>query len=113
MSNILKKYEESTAPSVVDARNQSDGQVAVDWYPNDFQNNFTTREKGNTLIPLSNVDDDTTGNFTEDALEHYEQEHTELAGDHHKYNRSDSESHYVTKNSATPGIIYQATITEK
>ena len=107
MSELLKRYEESISPSVESARKQSDGDqtTAVDWFPNDFQKNFTTRNIGNKDVPLSNVDDDTTGNFTEDALEHYNQEVKELANGHHIHKKDD----YVNKNPGARGITYQST----
>ena len=117
MSDMLKKYEESTAPIVVDARKQADGDqtTAVNFFDieSTYQGNFTTRDKGDTTLTHSNVDDDTTGNFTEGALEHYDQEVTELANSHHKYNRSNNESHYVTKHSNALGTLYTSTVTEK
>ena len=117
MSDILKKYEEATTPTVVSARNQSDGDqtTAVNFFDREsvYQDNFTTREKGNTTITRSNVDDDTTGNFTDEALEHYNQEVTELGNSHHKYHSSNSDSHYINKNLNAAGTLYTSTITEK
>ena len=117
MSDMLKKYEESSAPIVVDARKQADGDqtTAVNFFDieSTYQGNFTTRDKGDTTLTHSNVDDDTTGNFTEGALEHYDQEVTELANSHHKYNRSNNESHYATKHSNALGTLYTSTVTEK
>ena len=116
MSDMLKKYEESTAPIVVDARKQADGDqsAAVNFFDieSTYQGNFTTRGKGDTTLIHSNVDDDTTGNFTDEALEHYDQEVTELANSHHKSNASNSDSHYVNKHLNAAGTIYQST-TEK
>ena len=105
MSEILKKYEEATTPTVVDARNAADGKVAVDWIDSEYQDNFTVREKGDTVR-------NGPGNFTDEALEHYDQEVTELANSHHKSNASNSDSHYVNKHLNAAGTIYQST-TEK
>ena len=105
MSDILKKYEESTSPTVVDARNAADGKVAVDWIDSEYQDNFTVRETGDTVR-------NGPGNFTDKALEHYDQEVTELANSHHKSNASNSDSHYVNKHLNAAGTIYQST-TEK
>ena len=105
MSDILKKYEEATTPTVVDARNAADGKVAVDWIDSEYQDNFTVREKGDTVR-------NGPGNFTDEALEHYDQEVTELANSHHKSNASNSDSHYVNKHLNAAGTIYQST-TEK
>jgi hypothetical protein len=113
MSELLKKYEESTSPSVESARKQSEGDqsTAVNFFDIEqtYQNNFTTRDKGNKTVTLSNADNDTAGNFTDPALEHYNQEVTELANGHHTYNRSDADSHYVNKNLGSPGTTYQST----
>ena len=113
MSELLKRYEESISPSVENARKQSDGDqsTAVNFFDieSTYQDNFTTRDKGNKTVTLSNVDDDTAGNFTDPALEHYNQEVTELANGHHTYNRSDVDSHYVNKNLSAPGTTYQST----
>ena len=105
MSDILKKYEEATTPTVVDARNAADGKVAVDWIDSEYQDNFTVRKTGDTVR-------NGPGNFTDKALEHYDQEVTELANSHHKYNSSNSDSHYVNKHLNAAGTIYQST-TEK
>ena len=116
MSDILKNYKRSTAPQVVDANKQSEGDqtTAVNFFDMEstYQDNFTTRDKGNKTVTLSNADDDTAGNFTDPALEHYDQEVTELANGHHTYNRSNVDSHYINKNLGSPGTIYQST-TEK
>ena len=115
MSDMLKKYEESTAPIVVDARKQAEGDqtTAVNFFDieSTYQGNFTTRGKGDTTLIHSNVDDDTTGNFTDEALEHYDQEVTELANSHHKYNRSNSDSHYAITHANALGTLYSSTIT--
>ena len=105
MSDILKKYEEATTPTVVDARNAADGKVAVDWIDSEYQDNFTVREKGDTVR-------NGPGNFTDKALEHYDQEVTELANSHHKSNASNTDSHYVNKHLNAAGTIYQSA-TEK
>ena len=105
MSDILKKYEEATTPTVVDARNAADGKVAVDWIDSEYQDNFTVREKGDTVR-------NGPGNFTDEALEHYDQEVTELANSHHKSNASNTDSHYVNKHLNAAGTIYQSA-TEK
>ena len=112
MSDILKKYEQATTPSVVDARNQAAGDqtIAVNFFDREstYQDNFITRDKGNTIVTLSNADDDTAGNFTKEALSHYNQEIVDLAGMHHKYNRSNTDSHYLNKNLSAPGASYQS-----
>ena len=117
MSDILKRYNNSTAPQVVDAHKQSAGDqtTAVNYFDmkSVYQDNFTVREKGNTTVPLSNADDDTAGNFTKDALSHYNQEVTDSAagpGRQHTHKNDD----YMSKEgiSNAPGIIYQST-TEK
>ena len=117
MSDILKKYEESTAPTVVDARSQAEGDktTAVNFFDREstYQDNFTPRDKGDATVTLSNADDDTVGNFTEGALSHYNQEIVDLANSHHKYNRSNVDSHYVNQNLNAPGTIYQHTASEK
>ena len=109
MSDMLKKYEESSDPIVVDARKQADGDqtTAVNFFDieSTYKNNFVTREKGNTVFHGM-------GNFTDEALEHYDKEVTELAGDHHKYNGSNSDSHYVNKHLNAGGTVYQSA-TEK
>ena len=116
MSELLKRYEESESPSVESARKQSDGDqtTAVNFFDieSTYQDNFTTRDKGNKTVTLSNADNDTAGNFTDPALEHYDQEVTELANGHHTYNRSNADSHYVNKHLNAAGTIYQST-TEK
>ena len=113
MSELLKKYEESISPSVENARKQSDGDqsTAVNFFDieSTYQDNFTTRDKGNKTVTQSNVEDDTSGNFTDPALTHYDQEVTELANGHHTYNRSNADSHYVNKNLSAPGTTYQST----
>ena len=106
MSDILKKYEEATTPTVVDARNAADGKVAVDWIDSEYQDNFTVRETGDTVR-------NGPGNFTKEALSHYNQEVVDLAGNHHKYNRSKNDSHYVNKNLDARGVSYQSSISEK
>ena len=117
MSDILKKYEESTTAAVVSARNQSDGDqtTAVNFFDieSTYQDNFTTRDRGSKTVTLSNADDATAGNFTKEALSHYNQEVVDLAGKHHKYNRSKNDSHYVNKNLDARGVSYQSSISEK
>ena len=109
MSELLKRYEESISPSVENARKQSDGDqsTAVNFFDieSTYQDNFTTRDKGNKTVTQSNVDDDTAGNFTDPALTHYDQEVTELANGHHIHKKDD----YVNKNAGARGITYQST----
>ena len=116
MSDMLKKYEESTAPIVVDARSQAAGDqtTAVNFFDREstYQDNFTPRDKGDTTVTLS-PDEKTLGNFTEGALSHYNQEVVDLANSHHKYNRSNSDSHYVNQNLSAQGTIYQHAASEK
>ena len=117
MSELLKKYEESVASSVVDGRKQSVGDetTAANFFDREslYQKNFTTRTKGDKLIPLSNVGGfDTAGNFTKDALSHYRQEFVELADKSHT-DTSDANSHYVNKNLDALGVSYQSKISEK
>ena len=113
MSDILEMYEEATTPTVVDARNQSDGHAQRDRDNSVYQDNFTTRDRGSKTVTLSNADDATAGNFTKEALSHYNQEVVDLAGNHHKYNRSKNDSHYVNKNLDARGVSYQSSISEK
>ena len=117
MSDMLKKYEESTAPIVVDARSHAAGDqtTAVNFFDREstYQDNFTPRDTGDTTVTLSNADDDTVGNFTKGALSHYNQEIVDLANSHHKYNRSNVDSHYVNQNLNAPGTIYQHAASEK
>ena len=106
MSDMLTRYNESTAQSVKDARAQSEGDKAVNSFDeqNFYQRNFTT----GAATPGA----DPTGNFTDAALEHYDQEVTELASNH-EANASNIQTHYVTKHSNAAGIVYQSTISEK
>ena len=117
MSDMLTKYNESTSVMVQDARKQAEGDetTAVNFFDREstYQGNFTTRDKGDTTVTLSNADDDTVGNFTEGALSHYNQEIVDLANSHHKYNRSNVDSHFVNQNLNAPGTIYQHTASEK
>ena len=46
---------------------------------NHYQDDFTVRTPGDKVR-------NGPGNFTDDAKEHYDQEVTELANSHHKYN---------------------------
>ena len=114
MSDMLTKYNESTAAIVQDARKQAEGDstTASNFFDREatYQGNFTPRDKGDTTVTLSNADDDTVGNFTKDALLHYNKEVVDLANSHHKYNRSNSNSHYVTKNGNAQGTIYQSKV---
>ena len=112
MSDMLDRYEASEAPAVVSARQQSDGKyqniLGISDRDNSvYQDNFTTREKGDTVVSLSNVDNDTKGNFTDEALEQYDEEITKLVDDQHKYNSSNPNSHYVNNSSVSsaPGTI--------
>ena len=107
MSDMLTRYNESTAQSVKDARAQSEGDKAVNYFDMKtvYQDNFTTG--------AATPGDDPTGNFTDDALEHYDQEVTELANSHHKYNSSNTDSHYVNQNLNALGTIYQHAASEK
>ena len=109
MSDMLTRYNESTSTTVQAARKQSEGDktTAVNFFDMEstYQDNFTTK----TGTP----GDDPTGNFTDDALEHYDQEVTELANSHHKYNSSNIDSHYVNQNLNAPGTIYQHGASEK
>ena len=93
MSDILKKYEQGGTPTVDEAKLQSGGgqSVAANFFDeeNFYQKDFTTGAGTPGTDPV--------GNFTDNALEHYDQEVTELANSHHKSNASDSESHYTTK----------------
>ena len=117
MSDMLTRYNESESTTVQDARKQAEGDkaTAANFFDREstYQDNFTPRDKGNTTVTLSNADDDTVGNFTEDALSHYNQEIVDLANSHHKYNRSNVDSHYVNQNLNTPGAIYQHGASEK
>jgi len=117
MSDMLTRYNESTSTTVQSARKQAEGDktTAVNFFDREttYQDNFTPRDKGNATVTLSNADDDTVGNFTEDALSHYNQEIVDLANGHHKYNRSNVDSHYVNQNLNTPGAIYQHGASEK
>ena len=114
---MLTRYNESTSTTVQSARKQAEGDktTAVNFFDREttYQDNFTPRDKGNATVTLSNADDDTVGNFTEDALSHYNQEIVDLANGHHKYNRSNVDSHYVNQNLNTPGAIYQHGASEK
>ena len=114
MSEILKKYEESTSPTIENARKQSEGDqsIAVNFFDieSTYQNNFTTRKKGNTMVSLSNDGNHTEGNFKDGALKHYNKEIEDLPNlDHHRYNRSDVNQHYVTMNDQAFGVRYQPT----
>ena len=121
MSELLKKYEEAITNSVVQGRKQSEGDpaIAANFFDKEsvYQTNFTTRTKGDKLIPLSNVGGfDTAGNFTKGALSHYSQEVVELDNKplgHHKYDRSNADSHYINKNLDALGVSYQSKISEK
>ena len=118
MSDLLKKYEEAITNSVDQARIQSDGDpaIAANFFDKEsvYQTNFTTRTKGDKLIPLSNIGGfDTAGNFTKEALSHYSQEVVELADKHHKYDRSNADSHYINKNLDALGVSYQSDVSEK
>ena len=117
MSDLLKKYEEAITNSVDQARKQSEGDpaIAANFFDKEsvYQTNFTTRTKGDKLIPLSNIGGfDTAGNFTKEALSHYRQEFVELADKSHT-DRSDANSHYVNKNLDALGVSYQSKISEK
>ena len=103
MSDILKKYEESTAPIVEDARAQLEGDKAVNYFDMKtvYQDNFTTG--------AATPGDASTGNFTDNALKHYDQEVTELASNH-EANASNIQTHYVTKHENAAGIVYQSTV---
>ena len=107
MSDILKKYEQGGTPTVDEAKLQSGGgqSVAANWFDDYYQKDFTTG--------AGTPGTDPAGNFTDNALEHYDQEVTELANSHHKSNASDSESHYTTKHLNAKGIVYQSIISEK
>ena len=109
MSELLKKDEEAITNSVVQGRKQSEGDpaIAANFFDieSTYQDNFTTRDKGNKIVTQSNVDDDTAGNFTDPALTHYDQEVTELANGHHIHKKDD----YVNKNAGARGIAYQST----
>ena len=104
---MLTRYEESTAPIVEDARTQSEGDKAVNYFDMKtvYQDNFTTG--------AATPGDASTGNFTDNALKHYDQEVTELANSHHKYNSSNTDSHYVNQNLNALGTIYQHGASEK
>jgi len=111
---MLKKYNESTAPIVVDARKQAEGASAIasnffDLEAKHTKDGFVTREKGETTVVRSNATDDTKGNFSEEALSHYDEEVEELIEDSHKYNRSNQDSHYVNKHLSAPGTLVSAT----
>ena len=105
---MLTRYNESTSTTVQAARKQSEGDktTAVNFFDMEstYQDNFTTK----TATP----GDTPAGNFTDDALEHYDQEVTELASNH-EANASNIQTHYVTKHSNAAGIVYQSTISEK
>ena len=116
MSDMLERYNESTSVTVQDARRQAEGDktTAVNYFDveSTYQDNFTPRDKGDTTVTLS-PDEKTLGNFTEGALSHYNQEVVDLANSHHKYNRSNSDSHYVNQNLSAQGTIYQHAASEK
>ena len=112
MQELLKKYEESTSPSVESARKQSEGDqsTAVNFFDIEqtYQNNFTTRDKGNKTVTLSNDGNHTEGNFKVDALKHYNKEIEDLDNlKYHKYNRSKADEHYINLNDTELGIVYQ------
>mgnify|MGYP001197550388 CR=1 FL=1 len=107
MSDMLERYEESTAPIVVDARSQAAGTREVNFFDTEtvYQDEFTTGAAAQGPAPV--------GNFTDDAKEHYDQEVTELSNvdlGHHTSNASNSESHYATKHENAAGIVYQSTV---
>ena len=114
MSDMLKRYNESTAPMVVDARDQACGAPSTavnvfDVEATHTKDGFVTREKGDTTVAHSNADDDTKGNFSEEALSHYDEEVNQSVEDNHKYNRSNEDSHYVNKHLSAPGTLVSAT----
>ncbi len=117
MSDILERYNESTSVAVQAARRQAEGDksTAVNHFDieSTYQDNFTPRDKGDVTVTLSNADGDTVGNFTKDALSHYNKEIVDLANSHHKYNRSNADSHYVNKNLNAQGTMYQHAASEK
>ena len=104
MSDMLERYEESTAPIVVDARSQAAGTREVNFFDTEtvYQDEFTTGAAAQGPAPV--------GNFTADAKKHYDQEIIELSNSHHKANASNSESHYATKHENAAGIVYQSTV---
>ena len=125
MSNILKKYEEATSPTVEDARAQSMGdQTKASNYfdmKSTYQDNFTTKPAGTKTVSLSGDDDDTHGNFKKisdgaphGALFHYKQEVIDLAQHnsvlYHKHTKDDN---YISKNVSAKGTIYQSRVSEK
>ena len=111
MSSLLKKYEDSNAANVADARKQSGGGIGVNHFDeqSEFQTQFTPRTPGDSTVQLSNAGDDTRGNFSERSLSFYQEQIGKLAGMFHKHSQRDKKTHYLEQNKTTLGVANQST----
>jgi len=81
--SLLDLYENSAAKNVVDARNQSEGALGVNYFDGDartqgnnivdsVQAQFTTRTPGNKVVELASDDTGTKGTWLAPAFNRYE-----------------------------------------
>lgn len=106
MSDLLDLYEKSNVDGVVKARQQSEGGRSVDYFDrlNDFSENFTAREPGDTTVQLSNDPEATNGNFTSRARKYYDEELNDITVERFKrYNRNNK---YLETHSNALGVTY-------
>lgn len=100
-------------------RDQTEGDVAVDFLPNDYQTEVTNRTPGDLTVTPATGDDTTSGQFKESAFGMYstfldnsktrKYYNKDLASPSHKYNGQGTEKDKFTtsdewKNS--PGVLY-------
>jgi|TARA_R100000005_G_C5002177_1_gene209694 hypothetical protein len=91
MSDILKKYEQSTLDAIAKARSQSEGKQVVNDFDldNTYSSNFAARTPGNKTVQLSNDPEASTGQFTEAARDYYDEELKQITDERFKkYNRN-------------------------
>lgn len=106
MSDLLDLYNNSKVDNVAKARQQSEAARSVDYFDrqNEFSENFTTRNPGETTIQLSNDPTATRGNFTQRARDYYDEELNQITQERWKrYNRN---NRYIDRHQNSLGVTY-------
>lgn len=108
MSDLLKKYEESSADGVQRAREQSEGSREVNYFDlqSKYSENFSARNPGSKTIQLSNDPTVTSGHFTEDARNYYDVELNDVQEE--RYKRFTRDKNYLDAHKNALGSIYSS-----
>lgn len=112
MSDLLEKYENSSAAGVEEARKQAEAGREVNYFDrqSEYSENFTARSPGSTTIQLSNDPTTTTGQFTEGARNYYNVELNSV--NEERYKRYTREKSYIDAHKNALGSVYSSTPSE-